>query len=542
MSNELELHLNVPQIKVQLVQANETYLVCARGFGKSTGISPEWVLHRVKQMPRSSGFILGKTYQQLLSRTLPPMINYWYKMNLVRDVDFVVGKKPPTDWEASPYVAPEEYKNTISFVNGTIIHLLSQDRPGNPNSLSLSWGLVDEAKFINMERFNEDLIPAMRGDRNYFEHLPEYNSLLFMTDQPTAPEGQWIWEKEKEMNELQINLILQIQVLIMEHEQALSETENPATIKYHQQILGRLRKRLHRARMNSIFYLEASAIDNIDVLGADYIRKQKRLLPSDMFNVSILNQRMTKVEQGFYPHVSEQLHTYSHFNDSYLDKHDIGASYSDDCRQDSDLDQTKRLELAFDHGASINCMVVGQRNSTTISFKKDFYVLHPETTADLIVSFNQYYQAYKTKKVCIHYDHTAIAEHGKARNITYLQELQEKLNELGWKVELNYLGRTPSHTDRYLLWSNALRNQPNYPSISFNHAHTETLRYAMYSTSAVAGKGENEIRKDKRPERDSKVPQQKATHLTDAADLLLWGLAKRNKTSSNFLNMPTAIG
>ena len=542
MSKSLDLHLNIPQIKVQLVQANETYLLCARGFGKSTGIGPEWVFHRVNVMPRSSGFILGKTYQQLLSRTLPPMINYWYTMGLVRDVDFVVGKKPPSDWEASPLVAPEEWKNTISFVNGTLVHLISQDRPGNPNSLSLTWGVIDEAKFINMVRFYEDLIPAMRGNLAQFGHLPEYNSLLFMTDQPTTPEGQWIWEKEREMNPQQIDLILQIQVLIMQEQTKLDQCENKTTADNIDKKLRKLNVMLNQARMNSILYIEASALDNIDVLGADYIRKQKRLLPPDMFDVSIMNKRMTKVEHGFYPFLNDQFHCYTRYNQSYLQSIAIGADLPNDSRQDGDLNTSDPLEIAFDHGATINCMAVAQRNKTTISFKNFFYVLHPETTEDLVTSFCNYYKHYPYKIVRLHYDATAIAESGKARNITYESEIVSQFKKMGWKVRKNYLGRTPSHSDRFLLWSNCLRNNPDYPSVAFHQDHTEVLRMAMHTAPAKAGAKENEVKKDKSSERDKKLSQEKATHPTDAGDLLLWGLCERQSTTSQASSFPFAIG
>ncbi len=542
MSRINELHLNVPQLKIQLVQANETYAVLSRAVGKSTGVASIWSFHRVKRMPGSSGFALGKDYLQLRARTLPPMINYWYKMGLVRDIDFVIAKKPPVNWSSKPIVAPEDWSNAITFSNGTIMHLISQHRPGNPNSLSLMWGMVDEAKLINMERFNEDLVPAMRGNRELFGHLPEYNSLLFMTDQPTTPNGQWIWKKEDEMDPKQIRLIMQIQLAISKAQLELQEAKSRKHMEYKAGEIRKLQKMLDEARMDSIYYIEANALDNIDVLGADYIRKQKRLLPDSIFRISILNERMTKVEHGFYPFLDDKNHCYSNYNDVYLQSIALGDQVPNDCRRDGDLIEADPLYIALDHGSSINCLSVAQPTTNHVSFKNFFYVLHPQTTADLVSNFCTYYAPRKNKTVVLYYDHTAVAESGKARNITYLSEIEDKLKEFGWRVRKEYLGRTPSHSDRFLLWSHCLRGDRGYPTVSFNEDHTSVLRTSMHTAPAVPGRKENEIKKDKKSERDKKLSQEKATHPSDSADLLLCGLAdiKSRGTSTRGLPYVTA--
>ena len=63
----------------------------------------------------------------------------------------MVGRKPPKSF-ARAIIEPSDYEHVISFYNGSVAIIISQDRPGSSNSLTLSWLLVDEAKFIDYER------------------------------------------------------------------------------------------------------------------------------------------------------------------------------------------------------------------------------------------------------------------------------------------------------------------------------------------------------------------------------------------------------
>lgn len=62
-----------------------------------------------------------------------------------------------------PVIEPANYEHVISFYNGSIAVIISQDRAGSSNGLTLSWLLVDEAKFIDYQQLKEETLPANGG-------------------------------------------------------------------------------------------------------------------------------------------------------------------------------------------------------------------------------------------------------------------------------------------------------------------------------------------------------------------------------------------
>ena len=48
----------------------------------------------------------------------------------------------------------------VTFYNGSVAIIISQDRPGSSNSLTLSWLLIDEAKFIDYDKLKDETLPA----------------------------------------------------------------------------------------------------------------------------------------------------------------------------------------------------------------------------------------------------------------------------------------------------------------------------------------------------------------------------------------------
>ena len=61
------------------------------------------------------------------------------------------------------------------------------------------------------------------------------------------------------------------------------------------------RRDLNRLRSQATYYKEYSSIENIALLGEDYIRKMKRDLTPKTFQTSILCRRLGIAKDGFYP-------------------------------------------------------------------------------------------------------------------------------------------------------------------------------------------------------------------------------------------------
>jgi hypothetical protein len=516
------LHFNKPQLLSYLIRAKEEYAIWGRATGKSEGLISPRSSHNIHAMPRGNGVFVGATYQQILTRTLPAVIAGWERMGFKKDYHFFIGKKPPKNWKwPEAYISPLEHRYYIHWYNGAGIHLVSQDRPGSSNGLSIDWIIGDEAKLLKKEKLYTELFPANRGNAQHFGHLPEHHSMLFCTDMPTSSSGTWILDKEKDMDREQIDLILQVQLKVIE----LNALYDSANITQQKKILREIKKyeqTLNELRHNSVYYSEFSTLENIEALGVDFIKQQERNLPPIVFHTSILGKRLTKAEHGFYPLLSEDIHTYDQFDYSYLDSLDYNFDKLSniDCLHDADINKALPLDIACDYGASINTLVVGQEHGEEYRFVKALFVKKPNLIQDVVQDFCKYYRQYPTKEVNFYYDHTAIGTFANSP-IPFCDEVVKTLQRNGWYVNVNYIGQTPGPHSRYLLWGTALKEEDTrLPLIRFNRNNCKYLLISMQQAEVIQGR--NGFEKNKAPERNNSIPQEETTHFSDAADTLLY--------------------
>jgi len=511
------VHYNKPQLYSHLIGANDETDVWGRGTGKSTGRIAPWSIDKIFSMPRSRGVCVAETYLQALERTLPPIIQGWEEMGYQRDVDFVLFKKPPSDWEI-PYIGPLTPQHTIYWKNGTVISIISQDRPGTSNGMSVDWIFGDEAKLLNKDRLFEELLPTNRGNERYFRGIPGHHATLWTTDMPTTPKAKWLLEKEQQMDKEQIRLIMALRVEMYKAQQ-----------KNNVKKYLKLQKLWNELRATAVLYSEASTLANIEVLGIGFIRRMKRTLPDLLFRTSILNERITQVENGFYALLDEDLHCYNNINYSVVD----GNYYNEDkglilpvngsltWQKDNDLDQSMPLSIALDYNASINPLVVGQRSGQYLKYQNTFYAMHPQRLKDVIKNFSDYYEGYPNRDLIYYYDHTTIGTNASS-DISYADEVRAILEDNGWNVIMRYIGQALTHYSRYIMWGYAFAgDDPRFLRPKFNRNNTSYLRLSMQSAEVV--QVGNEFKKKKTDERKSKIDQRETTHFSDAGDTLFVG-------------------
>jgi hypothetical protein len=520
------LHFNIPQIKVMLVRAWENYLVMSRGTGKSSGILSPWLVENARDMPRSMGGIVGATFMQLLVRTLPPVISNWQRMGYTRDVHYIIGREPSEKWKRMwnwqpPRTMPLDSKYAIYWFNGSVQVLISQDRIGSSNGLSLAYIGGDEAKLLNKERLDDEVLPTLRGDRSHFGHLSCYRSKMFLTDMPTSPKSKWILEKEAEMNKDQVRLIMELQLHINILKRDMRGLGDSARIKALQE-LQHLQIKLNALRKGSVYYAEASVMDNLDVLGKEYLDDMRKQLSKAKFDASIMNLRSARVEGGFYHLLDTDHHGKEWPAYNYLEslEYDFDKLSQQDSRMDGGMVAKMPLDVAFDYGAQINCMVVGQMVGKEFRVFNSLYVLHPQLITHLVDKFCEYYQHWPTKEVNYYYDHTAVAASG-VTEFTYKSQVIESFAKHKWHVNEVYCGQAPTHDRKYEFWGQVLQEQDSrLPLFRYNRINCEKLETSMLSAGLIqTSKG---FEKDKRPERDPDQAQEDATHLSDAMDTLLF--------------------
>lgn len=517
--------LNRAQYDYSLIKPNSATLIWGRGTGKTTGPGVEHCLGSLLEMPRSNGAIIGATFSQILTRTLPPIVAQWEAMGFIRDVHFVIGKKPIKKLNfAKAYVQPLDHKYYISWYNGSGIYLVSQDRPGSSNGISIDWIYGDEAKFLKKQRLDDELLPSMRGNRSYFEGNPRYQGVLFTSDMPTTKEGIWLLTNESKMNPKLVGFVRNISQQIM-HLQGLMPSLNATKQRTTLAEIQAYQKMISELRANTYLYSEFSSYDNVEVLGESTLKRWKREMSPMAFQTSVLNQRLNTGGLDFYPLLEPDKHYYSMNDNNFLDAigYDFSQAANVNWKHDADVNKSKPLDIACDYGGSINTIVVaqehlGQGKYRELRFLNCFYLTHPALIQDVVEKLCSYYDTYPTKTVNFYYDHTAVAAYANTAN-TYKDSVIDAFRKFGWRVIDIYIGQTAKHSVRYELWNNILKGDGySEPLPRFNRNNCHWLITSMENAKIKeTNKG---VQKDKADEQKD-VDQRGTTHFSDAADTML---------------------
>lgn len=518
------VHYNRPQLMAMAVMTQHIRAVWSRGTGKSDGLIAPFMRNNIVNMPRSMGAIEGRSFAQILTRTLPPVVRGLERQGLKLNRDFVVREKPLRGWEL-PLFSPLDWRNAIAFRNGSGAMLVSQQNPGSANGPSLDWCIVDEAKFLKKEQHDEELVPAMRGNGDRFGHLSCHQSTLMASDMPTSPSQRWLLEEEKLMHQPTIDLILDTQRRIAGHQSAIASGQLAfSTVRTYESDIRRWHRELNAYRTGTVYFTMASAFDNIEVLGRAYLERMAMLLPDYLFRTSIANIRPDRVEGGFYPWLDDDQHTYfpgeSQFVYQSGNELFTGEDITD-CRKDGDLVAGLPIEIAPDFGSTFNCLVTGQLFNDEFNILNQLYVKYPSKIRHLAQAFDRYYKYHTPHRYRLYFDHTMVGEDAM-RDYGFAAELIKELKLLGWEGEAVYVGQAPNHHDKYVMWGRvSVHADPRMPRVRFNAVNCQPLLLAM--RLAPARQMPRGFEKDKTAERDPNADQAETTHLTDACDLLVGG-------------------
>lgn len=357
--SEKKIYFNKPQRLTQLIGANTTVIVAGRRTGKTDSIAAPFVLRNMQRMPGSTGGIVVPTFKHGLTNTLPGLLAAWKRWGFLSGVHYVVGRKPPKSFKR-PIIEPNDYEHVISFYNGSIAVIISQDRPGSSNSLTLSWLLVDEAKFIDYQKLKDETLPANGGIKSYFGKHSFNHSIMILSDMPQTQKGSWFLHYRDKMD---AELIKTIEGTVYEiwrtKERIRSLNARGEQVPpYLKGYLRRLDTSLNKMRSVAVYYREYSSIENLQLLGENYIKQMKRDLTPLTFQTSILCQRIGIAKDGFYSSMKEA-HKYDASDFQYLDS--LGFENFDpaaiDCRADADVDPDAPICIGMDYNANINWII-----------------------------------------------------------------------------------------------------------------------------------------------------------------------------------------
>lgn len=534
------LYLNDPQAKVLLVDPQIAVLIYGRRLGKSTEIIAHLSAKRAFDMPGASFLMLGRTYKQILERTLAATKTGWLKRGYIEDVHYVVGKRPPKNWGQPKYI-PSSWEHSISWITGTVFPIGSQDREGLVNSLTCHGLYADEAKFIDPIRFKEDALPVVSAPRSQFPNSPHNRSIILCTSMPALPQGQWLFDYKRLMDEKQIERIIKVALKVEMLKNAYDDATNEGTkrtilsdIRFFEESL-RLLRLGNPKHPGCVLYDEASTIANLHIIGLDYIRQQREIL-GDKFNTEILNIKPKITDQAFYSQLTDK-HFVSMVNYTEVDSLGFSGAKKFSCKCD-DYNRDAPLLIGMDFGATINCMVTAQRvdEARTINILKNHFVKVPKIQDDVAQDWCDYYAQHRNKRVRFHYDNTGNNKTGNTRE-TRAQQVKKILEKNGWTVTLCTEGGANVLHDLKHLLINAMLSEKSarYFKIRINEANCEELQESITNTPALEDSKGN-TKKNKASERSKIIPPEHATHFGDAFDSIIYG-----EFSNTYNNMEELI-
>lgn len=476
---EYKIELNIPQMFLSLAPQKHIRLEGGRGVGKSFIVS--WRIRQiVEEMPRAKCAIVGRTYEQLLTRTLPSTIKGLAQLGFVKDLHFFIGTAPPKKWGwQEAYEPPLAYDYCITFYNGTTFQLVSLDKTESGRGFNFDAVIGDEAALLDYEKLQNNVLLSRRGNLEHFGKCPLHYSTLFVSTTPVTNKGRWFIQGEE----------------------------------------------LARQFPEEYFYMIAPSAYNLKNLGKQYFKDSRRQLLPHIYAAEIDCIRNHTAQTPFYPTFSEDRHTYLSSNDTYLFRiiDDEKKLQEEHCKFDADLITSAPIDIALDYNAAINWITCGQMHGNEYKVMNAFYVKAPQIVQDVVQKFCDYYQYHNKKEVNYYYDHTAIGR-DPARTTTFSDEVCKKLIENCWKVNRIYCGQAPRHETKKMFFEKLFREDPhnNLPTCRLNQERCKYLIVSIEKAEAIDGRDGVKKQKDKSSEKSSKIPAEEATHGSDAFDTLVY--------------------
>lgn len=532
------VYFNNPQRLTQLIAANTSVIVAGRRTGKTDSIAAPFALRNMQRMPGSTGGIVVPTFKHGLTNTLPGLLAAWKRWGFINGIHYVVGRRPPKSFKR-PIIEPNDYEHVISFYNGSCAIIISQDRPGSSNSLTLSWLLVDEAKFIDYQKLKDETLPANGGIKSHFGAHSCNHSMMVLSDMPQTQKGSWFLHYRDKMDP---ELIRTIEGTVYEiwrtKERIRKLTNSKSPIPdYLKGYLRRLDRSLNQMRSVAVYYREYSSIENLQLLGENYIKQMKRDLTPLTFQTSILCQRIGIAKDGFYSSMREG-HKYNASDFEFLVEKFKSGEWSVEsgedfdapsgsaalsalhsplstCKSDADVNPLAPICIGMDYNANINWIVAGQPRNRRLNVIKSFYVKFERKIPALVNDFCRYYAEHRCKTVVFYYDATALGSNYAVNEQDFRWVVIHEFERHGWKVEAVYVGNPMRHDEKYLLINQGFAGKQRLMPF-FNRQNNDDLILAIQS--AGVSRGRNGFRKDKAGEKLAESEEDLLEHRTDGTD------------------------
>lgn len=462
MTKQRRLFLNEKQIEILQAKQKDRTAIWGRGTGKShnMGISQ---YTKAQVMPRSKGFISSTTFTQLLTKTWPGIEASWQKMGWKEGRDYVFGIQPPKHFD-SPIAKVKKFGNTVHWKNGRLIEFLSMDRPDLARGGSYDDGEIDECLLVPQEHINIVLWPSIRGNLHRFSYTHWHQSMIKYSSMPWKSTGLYLLDF----------------------------------------------KRLAAEDPEEYFYSEATAYDNIKILGEAGIERLRKKLTPQQFAMEVMNQHMIISKEAFYQAFDDEVHTYQ---PKYLYGEDDKGR--DTVVSSLDVNKDALLDTAWDFGGWFSCCAIFQENKGNEERMVDaLYAKDTERVGDIVTKLCDKYHDHRNKTIRMWGEPHGHDKNQLMKESTY-DFLVAKFKERGWRaIIMAPRALSRQQKERRIFMATIMEERSRgYPQFRMNAVNCEWCKVA------IQGAGTNpDGSKNKSTEKDREFPQEHATHVTDAID------------------------
>ena len=510
-------YLNRAQSYILALLCKNITMVAGRGIGK--GLVAASILRRnIEGMPGSNTALVAPNSKRMWTNILPSWDTHLRRWGYVENVHYTWGRKPAKEWGwQEPIIKPMNWENTLSFYTGAYATIISQDRKGTSNSQSFDFVLIDEAKFIDFEQFKDETLPANRGNGNSFGHLYYHHGIAKFSDMPTTKKGSWFLNDREKCDLEQLRLLEGLVASFYQLRQSIAdkvERHEPVTAMERYR-LKRLSRAINMLRADTYLYKEFSSIENLEILGEDFITQCHRDMPPATFRTTIMCQRVEHSEDSFYNAKSDR-NLYTAVDKTYIDSlnFDMDKLRKVDCRMDADIAKTEPLYIAFDANANINWCVVGQPGKDMkLRVLKSFYTKYERRLPEIVDDFCAYYGPLRHKEVVFCYDATFVGNNYGVDKNDFRTVIKYCLLKNGWTVRECYIGSPWQHPVKHQLINRMFLGQARY-QILINQENNPDLLVSIDSAMTVNGSN----LKDKSGEKKPETEEDRLETRTDGSD------------------------
>ena len=377
--------------------------------------------------------------------------------------------------------------------------------------MSLDYIIIDEAKFINFEQLKDETFQANRGNEQYFHNFPLHHGMTITSDMPVTKKGSWFLSYKDDMDE---ELVEAIEGLVYAKWRAKRQQKAmPSQREALQRKIDRIEAKLSFLRSKCLLYKEYTSIQNLALLGEEFIRRAKRDLPPLTFATSIMCKRIEISTDGFYGGMREDVNLYTAPNENVLNLEALNdGAIPNDCRQDSDLDAQLPLIIAFDANANINWLVCGQVGKDgKLRVLKSFFVKYERKIPELLDDFNDYYRYHRRRQVVFYYDATFVGNSYGTHSEAFYRMIITGLRRKGWNVKSKYIGKPMNHILKNDLLNRMFRGRAHH-LVLINRDNNPDLLISITSAGVKNGQ------KDKSGEKLAETEEDKLESRTDGSD------------------------